>query len=365
MAGNRCPHCGSPIQIRGNRWECGWCGDFGSLASLKTPSRNKPTPASVPGLGELEKGVWKILNGIKVYSPDNYTEPAFRLALYAMSHGLLNAGSAGGYGLSLVHTFLGNYPVFSYGDFQKAVSGGTPLFGDEFSLSREELGTFWQNLLPQLPSSDTDGDFPDWLTDIFAGWSLVEHLFLGGSEDLIYTAITDMFNSHWRRYRITHFPIDDLRSSIQRWDFDENESICCRDFLIASFPEAVSSFPPENLEEMDVVELLEALAEAQPRTALNMMKLLLDTAQDRLMEPEVAQALLGEMLYDLCINDSFLPVLLPQLEKDETLARQLFQSAYADYPQECILEACQDWGLVSLARHLKALLEKNPFFQGF
>lgn len=365
MAGSRCPHCGSPIKIRGNRWECGWCGDFGALSSLKSPSRGQPSSKSAPGLQELEKGVWQILNGMKVHSPENHKETTFRLALYAMSHGLLNAGSSEGFGVSLVRTFLQNYPVFTYEDFQKAVSGGTPVFSQEFSISGQELGTFWQRLLPQLPDSETAGALPDWLTDIFEGWSLVEHLFLGGSEDMIYTTITEMFHSHWRRYRMTHFPIDDLRSSIQRWDFDENEYICCRDFLIASFPEAASSFPPENLEEMDVAEILEAMAEAQPRTALNMMKLLLDTAQDHLMEPEAAQALLGEMLYDLCLNSSFLPVLLPQLEKDETLARQLFQSAYADYPQECILEACQDWGLVSLARHLKALLEKNSFFQGF
>ena len=365
MAGNRCPHCGSPIKIRGNRWECGWCGDFGSLSSLKGASRIKPSQESVPGLQELERGVWQILKGMEVHSPEDYKEPAFRLALYAMSHGLLNAGSSGGFGFSLVRTFLQKYPIFAYEDFQKGISSGTPVFSREFSIAGEDMGTFWQNLLPQLPSSGTDGDFPDWLTDIFTGWSLVEHLFLGSTEDLIYTAITDMFHSHWRRYRMTHFPIDDLRSSIEQWDFDENESICCRDFLIASFPEAASSFPPEKLEEMDIAELLEAMAEAQPKTALNMMKLLLDTAQDHLMEPDAAQALLGEMLYDLCINDSFLPVLLPQLEKDEALARQLFQSAYADYPQECILEACQDWGLVSLARHLKALLEKNSFFQGF
>lgn len=29
----RCPHCGSPVMIRGNRWECGYCGDFGSISS--------------------------------------------------------------------------------------------------------------------------------------------------------------------------------------------------------------------------------------------------------------------------------------------------------------------------------------------
>lgn len=29
-----CPHCGSPVTIKGNRWECGWCGDHGDLSSL-------------------------------------------------------------------------------------------------------------------------------------------------------------------------------------------------------------------------------------------------------------------------------------------------------------------------------------------
>ena len=28
----RCPWCGSgPVMIRGDRWECGWCGDSGKL----------------------------------------------------------------------------------------------------------------------------------------------------------------------------------------------------------------------------------------------------------------------------------------------------------------------------------------------
>lgn len=31
----RCPHCGSPATLRGNRWECGWCGDHGDVSSLK------------------------------------------------------------------------------------------------------------------------------------------------------------------------------------------------------------------------------------------------------------------------------------------------------------------------------------------
>ena len=37
----RCPHCGSPVRVRGSRWECGWCGDFGALSSLHPSERAK------------------------------------------------------------------------------------------------------------------------------------------------------------------------------------------------------------------------------------------------------------------------------------------------------------------------------------
>ena len=37
----RCPHCGSPVRVRGSRWECGWCGDFGALSSLSPSERAK------------------------------------------------------------------------------------------------------------------------------------------------------------------------------------------------------------------------------------------------------------------------------------------------------------------------------------
>ena len=36
-----CPHCGSPVRVRGSRWECGWCGDFGALSSLPASERAK------------------------------------------------------------------------------------------------------------------------------------------------------------------------------------------------------------------------------------------------------------------------------------------------------------------------------------
>lgn len=37
----RCPYCGSPVMIRGRRWECGWCGNFGGIGSLPPSERAK------------------------------------------------------------------------------------------------------------------------------------------------------------------------------------------------------------------------------------------------------------------------------------------------------------------------------------
>lgn len=41
----RCPTCGDPVQIRGSRWECGWCGDFGNLSrsAVTTPAPKELT----------------------------------------------------------------------------------------------------------------------------------------------------------------------------------------------------------------------------------------------------------------------------------------------------------------------------------
>lgn len=42
----RCPHCGSPVMIRGRQWECGWCGDSGGIGSLPPSERAKLTQST-------------------------------------------------------------------------------------------------------------------------------------------------------------------------------------------------------------------------------------------------------------------------------------------------------------------------------
>lgn len=44
----RCLHCGSPVIIRGRLWECGYCGDFGSISSPHPSGKAKLMQAATP-----------------------------------------------------------------------------------------------------------------------------------------------------------------------------------------------------------------------------------------------------------------------------------------------------------------------------
>ena len=50
MATIRCPHCGSPVMVRGTRWECGYCGDFGEISSLQPSEKAKLVHAAAPSV---------------------------------------------------------------------------------------------------------------------------------------------------------------------------------------------------------------------------------------------------------------------------------------------------------------------------
>ena len=113
------------------------------------------------------------------------------------------------------------------------------------------------------------------------------------------------------------------------------------------------------------MELLGKVGEWKPEVGIQMMKLLLDTAERHLQEPEAAEQLLGNDLYELCQNQTVQPKLLAQLKEDARLVRQLFQSAYVGDLQEELLEACDWFGESMLKEHLQSLLAQNPHFKEF
>lgn len=134
-----------------------------------------------------------------------------------------------------------------------------------------------------------------------------------------------------------------LENMVRRWDFSENEWTC-RDLLIDAFPETVSRWSAEELSEMDAMDLMVETGECDPETAIQMMKLLLDTAEMHLQNPKAAYFLLGNELYDLCLSGYIRPRPLEHLKTDDGLARQLFQRAYIGTPQEDILLSCSQLG---------------------
>lgn len=228
MATIRCPHCGSPVMVRGNRWECGYCGDFGETSSLQPSEKAKLVHAAAPS----------VRLSITVADASDEEDPPR-------------------------------------------------------SFSRAEL------------------------------------------EDMV-----------------------------RRWDFSEDEW-ACRDLLIAAFPEAVSRWTAEELENMDTQDLLSETGEKDPEAAIDMMKLLLDTVGNKLQEREVAYQFLGWDM-DGLLRDQFAQgPLLQRLKTDDHLARQIFQCACWDTGQKMLYEACDWFGEPELKEKLRGLAEENPYFDGF
>ena len=101
-----------------------------------------------------------------------------------------------------------------------------------------------------------------------------------------------------------------------------------------------------------------------PKAAIRMMRLLLDTVGEKLKDPEVAQQLLGWDMEELLQDQFVQSPLMQMLKSDDGLARQLFQSAYVGRAQEALLEACDWFGEPELKEKLLGLLKENPYFKG-
>ena len=121
----------------------------------------------------------------------------------------------------------------------------------------------------------------------------------------------------------------------------------------------------EELENMDTQDLLSETGEKDPETAIDMMKLLLDTVGDKLLEKKVAYQLLGWDM-DGLLRDQFVQgPLLQRLKTDDHLARQIFQCACWDTGQKMLYEACDWFGEQELKKKLQELAEENQYCDGF
>lgn len=359
----RCPHCGSPVMLRGNWWECGWCGDSGYFAPHKQPEQNN-LPAICDGeLEELERAVLSVVEGMqkRLGNGQPARTQALQLAVYGMSHALRPSGHQTPHSIALLQAFFRCYSFCTASEVLGAARSGTPAFADQFALEQERLGSFWRSVLADLPAYPLGRAWPDWLCQTLDGLSRIESCFSGRDASDEFAALQQIWNAHWNTYPILHPNRAKLEDMVRRWDLTENEW-ACRDLLIAAFPQAMDGWTAEALAEMETADLLTAVGEQNPETAVDMIKLLLDTVGDRLKEEQVAAQLLGMDMDGLFREPVAQKTLLQRLQTDDKLARQLFQSACVETGQQILYEACDD---PALHEKLRILLQDNPRFAGF
>lgn len=198
MATIRCPHCGSPVIVRNNSWECGWCGDSGLLPSLHPAEYAKLMPIDDTALEDLERGVFSILNGIQEYLGDGEEERtlACKLAVYGMSHALLPLQNQTPYHLQLLQTFFQHYTFCTADEVLGAVRNGKPAFESLFVLSKERVGLFWESFLPDLQHNTPNRVWPDWLYQILNGLSQIESCFSDEDSSDIFDALQDTLSTY-------------------------------------------------------------------------------------------------------------------------------------------------------------------------
>lgn len=199
----RCPHCGSPVIVRKNSWECGWCGDSGPLSSQQCAQL---MPIDDTALEDLERGVLFILNGIQEHfgSGEQERTLACKLAIYGMCHALLPLKNQTPYHLQLLQEFFQHYTFCTANEVLDAVRNGKPAFESQFVLSKERLGLFWESLLPDLRHDAPHGTWPDWLHQIVDGLSQVESFFSDEDRSDIFDALQDTFRTYWITYSACH-----------------------------------------------------------------------------------------------------------------------------------------------------------------
>ena len=160
----------------------------------------------------------------------------------------------------------------------------------EFALSKEQLGTFWQALLPQIPAGGSDPVWPDWLCRILEGLCAVEGCFCAGDgapSPEVYEAV---LAHHWKEYFHVYFSPEE---TVRCWDLARNENALC-ELLLQRFPHVFSPREQQLIQEGLTDELLETVRRRDPLLALRLWRTLLDAAQAHLDNPEAAEVLLDE-----------------------------------------------------------------------
>ena len=371
----RCPWCGSPVMIRGSSWECGWCGDFGSLQ--RTPAKKSPNTAQITltlsfvyhvDLPETWNDLKKALGQL---APKNIllSQLLGKVLLHNISTGIQNAGALPDEKKAEeLRTFLHNTLDLNLGESAEEIMRDAKrgvLFREEAALSETDCGTFWTELLSTRPVEDYYNRVdPDGLFELFSELSSA-YAYFGGKKDEemgeaqdYQNALEEAYHTHWQNKVLLHPDVERAKRLLAQGKFPDYEDIC-REILLVEYPEEVPHETAEDFDELSWNRILDDVFADDPEKGMEMWRRLLDIAEPSLKtNAKTAEKLLLDWDWlESPTDDQALPLLVAL--DDERFVSQLFESAYLDRLQFHVLEICRDCGEETLARHCMDLALKN------
>ena len=368
----RCPWCGSPVMIRGSSWECGWCGDSGSLK--RTPLQQPEITLTISFVYHVDlPETWtRLKKALGQLAPKNTLlfQLLGKVLLHHISAGIQNARALPDEKKAEeLRTFLTTTTDLNLGESAEEIMRDAKrgvLFREEAALSEADCGTFWTELLSTRPVEDYYNRVdPDGLFELFSELSSA-YAYFGGKKDEemgeaqdYQNALEEAYNTHWQNKVLLHPDVERAKRLLAQGKFPDYEDIC-REILLVEYPEEVPHETAEDFDELSWERVLDDVFADDPEKGMEMWRRLLDIAEPSLKtDAKTAEKLLPDWDWlESPTDDQALPLLVAL--DDERFVSQLFESAYLDRLQFNVLEICRDCGEETLARHCMDLALKNP-----
>lgn len=376
-----CPWCGSTVEICGDSWECGWCGDFGwcvDFESLqRTPAEESPNTAQITltlslvyhlDLNETWNDLKKALDQL---APKNalLSQLLGKVLLHHISAGIQHAGALPDEKKAEeLRTFLHTTADLNLGESAEEIMRDAKrgvLFREEAALSENECGTFWTELLSTRPAEDYYNQVdPDGLFELFSELSSA-YAYFGGKKDEegeaqdYQNALEKAYHTHWQNKVLLHPDIERAKRLLAQGKFPDYEDIC-REILLVEYPEEVPHETAGDVSDSSWKYILDDVFLVDTAKGIEMWRRLLDIAEPSLKtDPKTAKKLLSDWDWLNSPDPDQVRPLLIALD-DERFVSQLFQSASIGRLQFTIIGVCRSSGQEKLCQHLLQLALENP-----
>lgn len=371
----RCPNCGSQATIRGNRWECGWCGDSGRLSR---PEEQQPQVISLSFSGvvwrvDLSES-WRSMKMAVLSLPGEGPAPLLRhlgkVALHEITLGM-KRGSVESLDRkwSELDGFLDKTPDLNVAvtaeEIKEIVNQGKVLFPAEGAISERKCGTFWTDLMELLPQEYYYEHGQDTLDTLFSELGDICVYFTeedSWQDPERKDEIQDAFYTHWQR-KILFRPDAERAKYLLSCGAVPGQEDICRDILVAEFPEEIEAYTAEELDELFWDDILKMVMERDVTKALIMWCRLLEIASPCLSNSDATARNLLVDWFDPADQDPVEAKNIFSALSEETTERAIFQSAFVGRLQYKLLQGSRTAGRDDLCLHWLGLLEKNSYPQ--